>query len=148
MIRVYEASDLEDLLDVWMAASLVAHPFLTADFLASERENIPKLYLPNAETWIDEAAGRVVGFIALIGAAVGALFVHPSQQRRGIGRRLMNKAKALYPELEVDVFTANPIGRAFYAKNGFQPVKESVHEPTGQRVMRLRFAPKRGSEAG
>ena len=138
LIRQYENQDLDDLLTAWAAASEIAHPFLSQEFLASERENIPNLYLPNAETWVYEDDGRVVGFIALIGNEVGAIFVHPNHQRKGIGNRLMDKAKELREELEVEVFVKNPIGRAFYAKYGFTPIEEKVHEQTGFDLLRLR----------
>ena len=125
MIRQYEDQDLDDLLTAWSAASEIAHPFLTEEFLASERENIPNLYLPNAETWVYEDNGRVVGFVALIGNEVGAIFAHPSHQRMGVGNRLMDKAKELREELEVEVFVKNTIGRSFYSKYGFTPVQEN-----------------------
>jgi putative acetyltransferase len=130
---------LDDLLTAWAAASEIAHPFLTIEFLASERENIPNLYLPNAETWVCEDAGRVIGFVALIGNEVGAIFVHPSHQRKGVGHGLINKAKELREELEVEVFVKNAIGRAFYAKYGFTPINEKVHEQTGFDLLRLRL---------
>ena len=95
MIREYHEQDLPELLSVWEAASEIAHPFLTAEFLAAERENIPNLYLPNAETWVAELEGRVIGFVALIGNEVGAIFVHPNQHGTGIGRKLMDKAREL-----------------------------------------------------
>jgi len=139
MIRKYEKPDLDDLLAAWAAASEVAHPFLSPEFLASERENIPNLYLPNAETWVHEIDGRVVALIAPIGNEVGAVFVDPKHQRSGIGQQLMDKARSLRETLEVEVFVANAIGRAFYAKYGFEPFEEKVHEPTGQDVLRLRL---------
>jgi putative acetyltransferase len=139
MIRKYNEQDLEDLLATWEAASEVAHPFLTPKFLASVRHDISNLYLPNAETWVYEDGGRVVGFIALIGNEVGAIFVHPSHQKTGIGRGLMDKARELRGELEVEVFVANTIGRAFYAKYGFEAIEEKVHYQTGHDVLRLRL---------
>lgn len=139
MIRKYEENDLAELLETWAAASAIAHPFLTEEFLASERDNIPNLYLPNAETWVFEADGQVVGFIALIGNEVGAVFVHPNQQRNGVGSALMNKAKQLREELEVEVFVKNTIGRAFYAKYGFESIEEKVHGQTGFDLVRLRL---------
>lgn len=139
VIRQYEDQDLSDLLTAWAAASEIAHPFLSEEFLASERENIPNLYLPNAETWVFEASGQIVGFIALIGNEVGAIFVHPGHQRMGVGQRLMDKAKELREELEVEVFLKNAIGRAFYAKYGFEPIEEKVHDQTGFDLLRLRF---------
>lgn len=143
MIRKYRDQDLDDLLAAWASASEIAHPFLTQEFLDLERENIPNLYLPNAETWVFEDEGRVVGFVALLGNEVGAIFVHPSHQRRGVGRQLMDKAKELRGELVVEVFKANSIGRAFYSKYGFEIVAEKVHEQTGFDLLRLRLAMKK-----
>lgn len=139
MIRKYRDQDLDDLLAAWASASEIAHPFLTQEFLASERDNIPNLYLPNAETWVFEYEGRVVGFVALLGNEVGAIFVHPNQQRRGVGRQLMDKAREIRGELVVEVFKANSIGRAFYAIYGFEIVAEKVHEQTGFDLLRLRL---------
>ena len=67
MIRAYAEKDLSDLLKVWYAASQVAHSFLDEVFFEQERRDIPALYLPQAETWVYERDGAVVGFIALIG---------------------------------------------------------------------------------
>ncbi len=140
VIRKYQERDLGELLETWAAASAIAHPFLSDEFLASERENIPNLYLPNAETWVFEADGNVVGFIALIGNEVGAIFVHPDHQRNGVGSQLMNKAKDLRGELEVEVFAENSVGRAFYTKSGFGLIEEKVHDQTGFPLHRLRLA--------
>jgi putative acetyltransferase len=139
VIRPYEDRDLDGLLAAWASASEIAHPFLTQEFLALERQNIPNLYLPNAETWVYESDGRVVGFVALLENEVGAIFVHPSHQRCGVGRRLMDKAKELRGELVVEVFRENTIGRAFYAKYGFTPIEEKVHDQTGFDLLRLRL---------
>ena len=141
MIRKYEARDLEALLNVWAAASAVAHPFLSEEDLQLQRRNIPEVYLPKAETWVWEADGLVVGFIALLGAEVGALFVDPRFHRAGIGRALMDWARALRGELEVEVFTANTLGRAFYASYGFTLIRRTIHESAGLELMRLRLAP-------
>ncbi len=139
MIRRYRDQDLDDLLAAWAAASEIAHPFLTQEFLDLERKNIPNLYLPNAETWVYEDEGRVVGFVALLGNELGAIFVHPSHQRRGVGWQLMDKAKELRGELVVEVFKANTMGRAFYVKYGFEIIAEKVHEQTGFDLLRMRL---------
>jgi len=140
MIREYESADLEEILNTWEAASAIAHPFLSEEFVEQERQNIPNIYIPLAETWVWEADGRVVGFIALIGNEVGAIFVEPEFQGAGIGRALMDLARDRRGELEVEVFTANAQGRAFYAKYGFELMHEKIHEPSGFEVMRLRLA--------
>ena len=140
MIRKYQPADGEDVLNVWARASALAHPFLSQDFLERERHRIPDVYLPKAETWVWEADGHVVGFISLLGNEVGAIFVDPAFHRSGIGRKLMDRARALRGELEVEVFERNLLGRAFYAKLGFEIMRQKVHNQTGFEVMRLRLA--------
>ena len=54
MIRNYRDEDCEALIEIWSAASQVATPFLSDDFLAEERDNIRKIFLPKAETWVFE----------------------------------------------------------------------------------------------
>lgn len=137
IIRQYEPEDLNDLLDAWESASNLAHPFLSEEFQKQERYNIPNVYMPVAETWVMEQDGKVTGFVALIGNEVGGLFVHPEFHGTGSGRALMDKAVQLKGELEVEVFEENRIGRAFYDKYGFQFVSESIHEATGNKVLRL-----------
>ncbi len=159
-VREYTDADLDGVLTAWDAATRLAHPFMDEAFLAQERRNIPDLYLPNAETWVIEQArldqadldqagleqaglnqqGQVIGFIALIGDEIGAVFVLPALHGTGAGRALMDKARAVRRCLEVEVFEANTIGRGFYEKCGFVFVSEQVHEPTGQVLLRLRLA--------
>lgn len=139
-VRKYTVLDLQEVLSTWENASNLAHPFLSTDFQDQVRDDIPKLYLPNAETWVAEIDSNVVGFIALLGNEVGALFVQPTFHGKGIGKTLMDKAVELYGQLELEVFKANSIGRKFYAKYGFEDVSEEVHAATGNKVLRLKYS--------
>ncbi len=140
-IRHYHEKDLNDLLTAWENASKIAHPFLTEAFLDIERNNIPNLYLPNADTWVAEINGIVRGFIALIGNEVGAIFVDPEFHGTGVGLALMNKAREIHGNLIVDVFEKNSIGRKFYSRYGFNLLNEKIHKATGNKVLRLKFTP-------
>lgn len=139
IVREYRAEDLDAVLAAWENATRLAHPFLTEEFLDQERDNIPNLYLPNAETWVIEQEGQVIGFIALLGNEVGAIFVEPEFHDTGAGKALMDKAQELRGDLEVEVFEANSIGRNFYQRYGFTPLSESIHEPTGNPLIRMQF---------
>jgi putative acetyltransferase len=138
-IRPYTDHDLEELLDVWYRASLFAHWFLPKEFFDTERRQIIEHWLPIAETMVYETGGHVAGFLALIRNEVGAIFVDPDSQGRGIGHALMDAARGSHPLLEVDVFEANAIGRRFYDAYGFEVVDRHVNEPTGQPALRLRL---------
>lgn len=139
MIRKYRENDLEAIMVIWRRASELAHPFLTAEFLAQEAEAIREIHMPKANAWVYEADGMVMGFISLIGNEVGALFVDPAKARTGIGRALMDVAAEMHPMLEVDVFAPNGIGRAFYEHYGFVEIGRSIHAASGQELLRLRY---------
>jgi len=113
---------------------------MTDEFIARERINTKEIYLPNTDTWVAECDGKVQGFIALMGNEVGAIFLKPQFHGMGVGKALMNKAQELHGDLEVEVFKENAIGREFYKKYGFEQVKETQHEPTGQTLLRLKFS--------
>lgn len=138
-IRKYTESDLESVLNSWEIATRLAHQFMDGDFIAQERKNVRQVYLPNTDTWVAEINNEVIGFIALMGNEVGAIFLQPFYHGKGIGKALMDKAQELHGNLEVEVFKVNRIGRHFYSKYGFEFVEEKFHELTGQQVLRLKF---------
>ena len=138
-IRQYKDSDLKAVLSSWEAATRLAHPFMTDEFIAQERVNVAEIYMPNTDTWVVEIEGNVEGFIALMGNEVGAIFLQLKFHGKGIGKSLMDKAKELHGDLEVEVFKENSIGRKFYSQCGFETLEEKMHEPTGQKVLRLKF---------
>lgn len=131
------------MVDVWYAASLLATPFLDDDFLAAEKDAIRNVYLPNADTWVYERTGTVIGFLSMLGDEVGAIFVAPESQGEGVGRALMDHAVSLAGEVFLDVFRDNVIGRRFYDAYGFKFEHEYLHEPTGRAMLRLVY-PSRG----
>lgn len=139
MIRGYLDGDLSSLLDVWYRASVAAHAFLPDEFFDSERREITEQWLPMAETVVHEIDGRLVGFLSLIGNEVGAIFVDPHHQGRGVGRALMDWARDARPHLELSVFEANESGRRFYESYGFEFVSRHINAATGHPELRLRL---------
>ena len=145
-IRQYKNSDVDAVLSSWETATRLAHPFMTDKFIAQERINVAEVYMPNTDTWVLEIDGNVVGFIALMGNEVGAIFLQPKYHGKGAGKALMDKAKELHGDLEVEVFKDNSIGRKFYSRYGFEHLEEKLHEPTGRQVLRLKFTANRDRE--
>ena len=63
--------------------------------------------------------GVVVAFLALDGAVVDHLYVHPDHHREGLGSALLEYAKAQSEQLELWVFQRNHGAIAFYSAHGF-----------------------------
>ncbi len=137
MIRDFQSNDTEALVGVWRAATSVAHPFLAGDFVEAEAENLRKIYLVHAQTRVIEVNDQVAGFTAIIGNEVGGLFLDPQQHGRGLGRALMDDVAKTHGTLEVEVFERNAVGRRFYNRYGFEQIGTSIHEATGETVLRL-----------
>lgn len=137
IIRQYKETDLSGVLSSWENANRMAHPFLPNAFVDKVRHDIPSLYLPNADTWVAEVDGKVLGFIALIGNEVGAIFVEPDLHGMGLGKALMDKAHSLHSTLEVEVFEKNTIGRKFYNNYGFKELLRKSHDETENMILRL-----------
>ncbi len=139
MIRDFQINDTEILVTIWRRASALAHPFLPADFIEQEADNLRTIYLKFARTWVIEVDGTVVGFSAVVDDALAGLFLDPAFHGRGLGRALVDFAVAHTGPLSVEVFERNTIGRRFYAAYGFVGSQTSLHAPTGQRLVHLRY---------
>lgn len=113
---------------------------IAALFLASRREALPylpevhpdaetydwieRVVLTQGEVWVAVGDGRVVGFMAVVGDHLDHLYLLPGYGRRGIGGRLLAKAKELSPDrLELWAFQRNAPARAFYEARGFVAVE-------------------------
>ncbi|MGP9821491.1 GNAT family N-acetyltransferase [Salinarimonas sp. NSM] len=66
------------------------------------------------------AEGRIAGFASLCEFRLEHLYVHPGMQGRGIGRRLLDAARADVAELRLRVFQSNIGARRFYERAGFE----------------------------
>ena len=89
--------------------------------------------------WVVEEGDLIIGFLALTNNEVGVIFLDPAHHGLKIDKLMMDKAKDLYGDLEVEVHEKNSIGRSFYSRFGFKLIEEKIHEPTGEKVLRLKY---------
>jgi putative acetyltransferase len=90
-----------------------------------DRHYLSGTVLPNNQVWVAESDGRAVAFIAFAPGWVNHLYVAPDHQRRGLGRRLLDVAKASSASLELWAFEANGPAIAFYEREGFRVVERT-----------------------
>lgn len=139
LIRAPRPGDHARLSAIWYAASREAHGFLGEDRLRAQRKLIETQYLPGSELWLACRQDRPVGFIGLLGAFIGGLFVAPEQQGQGIGRALVAHAAGLKGQLELEVYSANARACAFYRGLGFVEISRRPDDDEGLPFETLRL---------
>lgn len=131
MIRSFQPDDLDQLIAIWLDASIDAHDFIDPSYWRSRADDMRNIYIPASETYVYESDGAIRGFFCLYQNQLAALFVSPADQGRGIGRRLLDEAVRHRQDLTIDVYKQNSKGIAFYERCGFEPVSEKLDEHTG-----------------
>lgn len=134
MIREYMAGDTDAVMEIWLKGNCGAHDFLPASFWQSYYGEVRDEYLPASMTFVDEDKGRITGFVSLVAGEryyIGALFVSGQDQGKGIGTRLLNRCKSVWPELTLDVFEQNEKAVRFYLSQGFCLSSHKIKQGTG-----------------
>ena len=62
MIRKYQKSDLDALMQIWLEGNLDAHDFIDPSYWHDNYELVKK-ELPNAQLYVDEEDGEIAGFV-------------------------------------------------------------------------------------
>ena len=147
-LRAWRPADLEPCMKIWRAASEIGHPFLTSADLDADADLVRTIYMPATDITVAEKDGEIVGFIALSGDFIGALFVAPAFHRRGIGARLLAHVARQHHTLEVEVYLANAAARGFYAAVGFEEVLRHLSDDQGRPHPLIRLQHKAGAVPG
>ena len=139
MIRQYHQTDIDQVISIWLEASIKAHDFADSDFWKSKVKDMREIYIPSGETYVYEEGNVIKGFISLNSDSLAAIFVSPDYQGRGIGMQLMKKAKELRDNLSLTVYKDNIKSIGFYLKTGFKIEQEQVDKHTGQPEWVMKF---------
>lgn len=131
MIRRLTDEDMDAVLDIWLSASIQAHDFVAPSFWESHVETMRTVYMPASEAYVYCEETTIIGFYALSGNTLAALFVAPKYQRRGVGKALLAHAKTQRPVLTLSVYQENRASCQFYLSHGFSIAGEQVDAHTG-----------------
>jgi ribosomal protein S18 acetylase RimI-like enzyme len=125
-IRTAEAADADAVADLFLAARREMTYLREVHTEAETRDWVATTLIARREVWVAAEGGRTFAFAALDEASLEHLYVEPAAQGRGVGTRLLERAKERRPEgLELWVFQRNGRARRFYERRGFEVVRET-----------------------
>jgi putative acetyltransferase len=131
-VRRGTAADAARALEIWRDAVDATHRFLSPEHRI-EIDAIVAEWLPTADLWlVDDTAGRPVGFLAMDGNMIDALFVDPAVHGRGYGTALLDHALRLAPNAIVDASEQATNALPFYEARGFVRTGRSETDPGGR----------------
>lgn len=131
MIRRLQKPDLDGAARIWLDANRAAHDFIPARYWEDNFEPV-KAQLLQAETYVFEENGEIKGMMGLQDTYIAGIFVAPAAQCCGIGKQLMDQAKAGKQKLQLSVYAKNIRALRFYQREGFFIIQEGVDEQTGE----------------
>lgn len=108
--------------------------------LGASAPSPPPPLLPRPDRMERLAEGTVLGFLALEGEKIHALYVAPGWTGRGIGRHLLDRAKALSPRLRLWAFEANHGAQNFYLREGFAEIRRTDGAGNDEGLRDIQFA--------
>lgn len=127
-VRRAEPADAEAVADVLIASRRDAYPAVPASVHPDDetRTWVRQQLLGECEVWVATVEGAVVAVLALQDDFVEQLYVLRDWSGRGVGGRLLERAKERSPGgLQLWTFVSNESARAFYEHRGFTVVEQT-----------------------
>ncbi len=59
MIRKFQQSDIDQVISIWLEASIKAHDFVNSEFWKSKVKDMREIYIPSGETYVYEKEGII-----------------------------------------------------------------------------------------
>ena len=131
MVRKMRPAEVDAVADIWLETNIEAHSFVPERYWRDHFEAVKGL-LAQAELYVYEDEGEVLGFLGLEDGYIAGIFVRSEARSRGTGRQLLEAAKGLYSRLTLRVYQKNRRAADFYRREGFSVREESVDEGTGE----------------
>lgn len=140
MIRAFETQDLDKIMEIWLEGNLSAHPFISKTHWEQNFQLVQSI-LPNAEVYVYEDGGEILGFIGMDGEYIAGIFVSKQHRDKGIGHQLLAEVKRR-KRLSLHVYEKNTGAVAFYQAEGFYVEKSMIEKETGEQEYRMIFCDK------
>ena len=131
MIRKFEKSDIDAVMQIWKNENIKAHKFIPKEYWERNYDFV-KDVLPSAEIYVYRIKEEIIGFVGLRNNYLEGIFVDSNNQAKGVGTTLLNKAKESKNCLILHVYKKNINAINFYKKNDFIITSENTDKSTEQ----------------
>lgn len=131
MIRMFDARDLDQVMELWLNGNIEAHDFIPRNYWESNAPMVREQLL-QAEIYVYETDGKILGFVGLQGDYLAGIFVDRHARSMGIGGQLIHYVQKIRRTLTLNVYRKNQSAMEFYLREGFSALSEDIDEATGE----------------
>ncbi|MDO5011618.1 MAG: N-acetyltransferase, partial [Intestinibacter bartlettii] len=125
MIRDLKPKDIDKVMEIWLESTIKAHDFIPKKYWQDNFNAVKDIYIPQSKTYVYEEGKDIKGFISILNDDfIGALFVSPNEQGKGIGSKLIEYVNNKFDNLKLAVYKQNQRSVHFYIKKGFEILSE------------------------
>ncbi|MFI0898825.1 GNAT family N-acetyltransferase [Streptomyces sp. NPDC020983] len=146
VVRAATAEDADAIARVHRDSRAATMPYLPPQKRTHEEVAywVREIVLAQCRVWVAERGGQVLGYAALDGDMLDALYLRPEVLRQGVGTLLLDEARRHSPGgLSLHVFQQNTGARAFYVRHGFTVLDTNDGERNMEKLpdMTMRWTP-------
>lgn len=132
MIRDFKQNDIDKIMEIWLESTIKAHDFIPKKYWQDNFNSVKDIYIPQSKTYVYEEDEEIKGFISILNDNfIGALFVSPNEQGKGVGSKLIEYANNKFDNLKLAVYKQNQKSVDFYIKKGFEILSKEINEDSG-----------------
>ena len=130
-----DAPFIAAILSDWIDAT----PWMPRVHTHEEDRGFGRMLVDKGWTHVVREDGEAVGFLSRDGAEVHALYVAGSARGRGVGKALLDQAKAATPLLQLYTFEANQPAQRFYRREGFVEIGRTDGSGNDEHLPDIRY---------
>lgn len=128
---MFDACDLDQVMELWLNGNIEAHDFIPRNYWESNAPMVREQLL-QAEIYVYETDGKILGFVGLQGDYLAGIFVDRHARSMGIGGQLIHYVQKIRRTLTLNVYRKNQSAMEFYLREGFSVLSEDIDEATGE----------------
>jgi len=125
--------EYEELVPLWEASVRSSHLFLSEEDIQFYKLLLVEKFFPVVELYgIRDKQGKIRAFMGLGEELIEMLFVHPEEQGKGYGKKLVEYAVRKKRRFKVDVNEQNESAFGFYRRMGFRVIGRDATDGMGK----------------